>query len=401
MSIPAPTPGPDQVRRLAAIDALAAGFRERASKYDQQASFPEENFQDLAAGGLLALTVPAKWGGQELWGAGGFVDYYEILERVAGIDPPTGQLLQVHSHALGMLSHVATEEQAQKHIVPIVRAGQLVASIGSESVPGKTNAGNSTSELARDAAGRWVLTCEKHFASLGPGADHLIIWTALPGAGGYDSRIVAVLVPRAAPEVELINNWDTLGMRATVSWGVRINGFVVPDDALFGAAGWWESDARTFTLGFAANHVGSARGALEFTIGWVRERPHLAGDPLVQYALGEMSADLQAARASLFTAARLWETGAAAEAEFASVQALAVAKKISLQVTQRAFDVCGARAIFRNHQLEQIFRDTRTFTLHYRVDGYVRDLGAALIADAYDQRGNGGVVARWHTSATG
>jgi alkylation response protein AidB-like acyl-CoA dehydrogenase len=400
MTIPTRTSVPEQAQRLAAVDALADRFRERAGKYDQQASFPVENFQDLAAAGLLALTVPTKWGGQELWGAGGFVDYYEILEHVARIDPPTGQLLQVHSHALGMLSHVATEEQAQEHIIPIVRAGQLVASVGSESVPGTANVGNSTSELARDAAGRWVLTCEKHFASLGPGADHLIIWTALPGEGAYDSRSVAVLVPRDVPEVEFINNWDTLGMRSTVSCGVRINGFVVPDSALFGAAGWWESDARTFTLGFASNHVGSARGALEFAVGWVRARPHLASDPVVQHALGEMSADLQAARASLFTAARRWETGTPAEAEFVSVQALAVAKKTSLQVTQRAFDVCGARAIFRQHQLEQIFRDTRTFTLHYRVDGYVRDLGAALIADAYDQGGNGGVVARWPTPAT-
>jgi alkylation response protein AidB-like acyl-CoA dehydrogenase len=388
-------PGP-QARRLAALDALAPAFRERGAKYDQAAAFPDENFKDLAAAGLLSLTVPRKWGGEGLWGEAGFVEYYEVLEHLASIDPPTGQLLQVHSHALGMLSQVATDEQARKYIAPIVAAGQRVASVGSESVPGKATAGNSVSELVRCPTGGWTLTCEKHFASLGPGADYLIIWTAVPGEADYHDRSVAVIVPRQSPEVEMINNWDTLGMRATVSWGVRIAGYQVPDDAVFGEAGWWEdSDPRTFTLGFASNHIGSARGALEFATDWVRQRPHLRSDPLVQHTLGELSADLNAARASLFAAARLWETDTPREAEFASVQALIVAKKTALQVTQRAFDVCGARSVFKDHQLEQIFRDTRTYTLHYRVDGYIRDLGAAMAAGDYDLRGNGGVNPRW------
>ncbi|MDT5191456.1 MAG: hypothetical protein QOI28_3707 [Mycobacterium sp.] len=380
-------------KRLATLDALAPAFRERAAQYDSEAIFPEENFVDLANAGLLSLTVPEKWGGDGLWGDAGYVEYYEVLEHLASIDPPTGQLLQVHSHATGMLAHVATEEQAHEYLIPIAKAGQRVASIGSESVPGKTNKGNSTSELVRGDNGRWRLTCEKHFASVGPGADYLIIWTSVPGNEVYDARSVAILVPRDIPEIDWINNWDTMGMRSTVSWGLRINDWEVPDSAVFGHSGWFEdSDPRTFTLGFAANHIGSARGALEFAIQWVQERPHLSSDHLIQHRLGMMSAYVQAARTSLFAAARAWEEHPGASAELASVQALAVAKEISLQVTQQAFDVCGARSVFKSYQLEQIFRDTRTFTLHYRVDGYVRDLGASLIAGNYDLRGNGGVA---------
>jgi alkylation response protein AidB-like acyl-CoA dehydrogenase len=380
-------------KRLATLDALAPAFRERAARYDREAIFPEENFVDLANAGLLSLTVPEKWGGDGLWGDAGYVDYYEVLEHLASIDPPTGQLLQVHSHAMGMLAHVATEEQAQEYLIPIAKSGQRVASIGSESVPGKTNRGNSTSQLVRGDSGRWRLTCEKHFASVGPGADYLIIWTSVPGEENYDARTVAILVPRDIPEVGWINNWDTLGMRSTVSWGLRINDWEVPESAVFGHSGWFEnSDPRTFTLGFAANHIGSARAALEFTIGWVQERPHLSSDPIIAHHVGMMSAYVQAARTSLFAAAQAWEEHPGASAELASVQTLAVAKEISLQVTQRALDVCGARSVFKRYQLEQIFRDTRTFTLHYRVDDYVRDLGASLIADNYDLRGSGGVA---------
>lgn len=383
-----------QSKRLEAIDGMSAAFRERAPRHDREATFPEENFRDLHAAGLLSLTVPTKWGGCGLWGEGGYVEYYEILEHLASIDSPTAQLLQVHLHGMGMLCHSATEEQARKYIIPMMESGHRVASVGSESTPGKTKSGESTSELTRNADGSWSLTCEKHFASLGPGADYFIIWLAMPGTESYDHRSVAVLVPRHAPEVEMIDNWDTLGMRSTVSWGIRIENYQVPDDAIFGEPGWWETaDPRTFTLGFASNHLGAARGALEFTTEWVRARPAMARSEVVQYQLGEMSASLAAGRAALFDAARRWEGEDKAGAEFASVQALTIAKKVALEITQKAFDVCGARSMFKNYPLEQIFRDTRTFTLHYRVDNYTRELGAAMLADGYSIKGNGGIVA--------
>ncbi|HEY9267140.1 MAG TPA: acyl-CoA dehydrogenase family protein, partial [Mycobacterium sp.] len=67
---------PEQTKRLAAIDALTAGFRARARRYDDEAIFPTENFAELHEADLLALTLPEKWGGPGLWSEGGFADYY-------------------------------------------------------------------------------------------------------------------------------------------------------------------------------------------------------------------------------------------------------------------------------------------------------------------------------------
>ena len=320
---------PEQTKRLAAIDALATGFRDRARRYDEEAIFPTENFAELHEADLLGLTLPEKWGGAGLWSEGGFADYYALIERMAAIDAPTAQLFQVHSHALGMLAHSATDAQMEKYVVPIAKAGELVASVGSESVPGKNNLGTSSSQLVRNEQGQWVLNCTKHFASLGPGASHFIIWLAMPGTENYDYRTVAVLVPRDVPEVELIDNWDVLGMRSTVSWAVKVTDFVLPDDAIFGEPGWWETDdTRTFTLAFAANHLGAARGALDFTVEWVRERPQLAGSELIQFQLGELAAKLSTARAGLFDAAAAWDAGQRSEGEFRGVHALTVAKQV-------------------------------------------------------------------------
>ena len=200
-------------------------------------------------------------------------------------------------------------------------------------------------------------------------------------------RQVFVLVPREAPEVELINEWDTSGMRATVSWAVKVTDYQVPSDAIVGEPGAWARDPRTFTLGYVTNHLGTAQGAFDRACEYVRERRYLAEHPIVQVALGEMSSQLAVTRSSLYAAAALWEEAATQgfersivdNAELLGLQALHVSKQVALDVTRKVFDVCGARAAFRNMPFDAMFRDVRTFTLHHRDYDYMMRVGAAAL----------------------
>ncbi len=86
----------------------------------------------------------------------------------------------------------------------------------------------------------------------------------MPGAGPVRRAQHVSRWSRAdAPEVEVIDQWDVMGMRATVSHSVRIAAYDVPPERLIGEPGaWTRRDPRTFTLAFAANHIGAAgRGA--------------------------------------------------------------------------------------------------------------------------------------------
>jgi alkylation response protein AidB-like acyl-CoA dehydrogenase len=380
----------EQAERLRRIDALADGFRARARALDDDGAFPEENFAELRSAGLLALTAPAEFGGEDLWWDGRYRPYYELLHHLARIDSVTAQLLQVHSHALGILSRLASPEQLRALLPGIVGDGRLLASVGSEARPGGKLADIERTELEEHADG-WHLTCSKFFASLAPGADELLVWTAVPGAGRYQERGVVVLVPRDAPEVGLVDQWDVLGMRATVSWGVRIEDYVVPPERLIGAPGaWTSSDPRTFTLAFAANHLGAAAAALDFTTGWVRERPELAGSEYTRVLLGGMSSELFAAESAMWAAADLWDAGRHDEAELASIRTLHLAKRLALDLTGRAFDVCGARATFRDQPLERLYRDVRTFTLHFRDEQYMHQVGQAMLDEAFHAKGYAG-----------
>jgi alkylation response protein AidB-like acyl-CoA dehydrogenase len=213
----ASTDAVSQAERLRRIDELSGAIRSRAQALDERAAFGAETFAELRAAGLLSLTVPPEFGGAGLWMPGCYRPYYELLEALARIDTVTAQLLQVHSHALGIVSGLSSDEQRRRFLPEIVVAGKLLASVGSEAKPSGKLADIARTELEERPGGGFVLTCQKYFASLAPAADELLIWTAVPGAGPYPERSIIALVPADAPEVELIDQWDVMGMRGTVS----------------------------------------------------------------------------------------------------------------------------------------------------------------------------------------
>ncbi|MGH3422729.1 MAG: acyl-CoA dehydrogenase family protein, partial [Streptosporangiaceae bacterium] len=159
--------------RLARITGLAGSIRSRAAEIDDCAVFPAETFADLRAAGLLALTAPVELGGAGLWSAGRYRPFWELIGPLARIDSVIAQLLQVHSHMLGIVAGLAGDEQRQAPIGSIVADGRLLASVGSEAKPSGKLADVSRAELA-----------------------------PLPGAGPYAWRGVRVLELAAPPEVE-------------------------------------------------------------------------------------------------------------------------------------------------------------------------------------------------------
>ncbi len=373
---------------LSIMESFREPFTAVEAEHDRAASFPTENFELLRQSGMLALTAPTEWGGEGLWSGDRFLTYYRLLAVLASFDANTSQLLQVHSHALGILSNAADEAQREKYLGPIVRGGKVLASVGSESAPSKKGDGLYNQELV-PVDGGWVLTCEKHFASVSAGADYLLIWLAVPGDAPYENRTVCVIVPTDAPEVELVDSWDVMGMRATVSWTVKVTGLRLEADAVIGEPGYWiHRDPRTFSLGFASNHLGQAEGILDYCLTWVRERSHLQHSDHVLYRFGDLGAKVFVVRAAMEAAAEEWNHGADFDrAEFLSLQVLHMAKHVLLEISQVAFDICGARAIFRRYPLEQAYRDARSFTLHTRDDHLTFTVGRGMLTGSFSGKG--------------
>lgn len=387
-------------RLVATARKLAAEFAPRAREYDEAAAFPARNFERLREEGFLALAVPKELGGHGMWQAGRYVPYYMILEALASGDASTGQLTQIQSHATGIIARHASEELKRTVLGEVVERGALVASCGSETNPAQMASVNGRAEL-QPVEGGFRLSAVKHFASLAPAADYYVVYVMAPGAAGAAEGTTLVLVSRDDPGVSLENNWDTMGMRATISWGLKLDNVFVPWERVMGQPGdWIQHDPNTFTLGYVANHLGTAQGVFDYVLDYLKQRPFLTEDDTITFAVGEMDAALQATRTSMWYAAWLWEQGRHEEAELAGMRALHSSKQMALMVTSKAFDVCGARAAFRYLPIERAFRDVRTFSLHFRESALLRLLTEAdLGGDFHSKQRYGPRVGRhsWDT----
>lgn len=393
---------PDDQRLIDRARELAKEFATRAREYDEAASFPQQDFDQLREAGLLCLTVPRELGGHAMWDGQRYLPFYTILETVAAGSASTAQLLQITSHASGIVSYLGSDEQRCRILGDVVEHGALIASCGSEADPRAVSSGKVESGL-RPVPGGFRISGVKHFGSLAPAADYYLLYVLAPGTSTIAEGYTTVIVSKGTDGVWFEDNWDTMGMRATISWALHLDDVFIPWENVIGQPGdWVQHDPRTFTLAYVANHLGTAQGAFDFVHDYLKERPYLMSDNVVAFTFGELDSALQATRTSMWYAAWLWEQERFAEAEMASMRALHTSKQSALTVVSKAFDICGARAAFKHLPLERAFRDVRTFSLHFRESQLLRMLAEAdLGAEFHSKQKYGPRVGRQSWDALG
>ncbi len=328
-------------RLLAAVEELGPLWRERMAEHDRTSTFPSENLEEAKEAGLNRLTVPVEYGGFGYWMPGNFSGMYRLLERMAYWDTNTAQLLQVHNHAAGIIAFHSTPEQRDRYLPQIVD-GAYCASLGSEAHLYENGAEALASELTATEGG-YRLTARKAFASVAATAKYLVVWCAVEGDTAYASRMVFAVVPTDAPGVKLLDDWHMLGMRSTVSCSVAFGDVFVPAADVVGEPGGWiNNDPRTFSCGYASNHLGTAQGAFDFIADYVAGRKDLSESEAVKVRLGRMDAQLFAARSALrSTAARLDRGDDPDEVEADAIRTMHLAKNAVLDIPYQGFDIVG------------------------------------------------------------
>ncbi|MEY2445180.1 MAG: hypothetical protein QOE00_1760 [Ilumatobacteraceae bacterium] len=371
---------------LGAVEELGPVWRSRMAEHDKTSTFPYENLTEAKEAGLHRLTVPVGYGGFGYWLPGNFSGFYRILERCAYWDTNTAQLLQVHNHAAGIIGFHSNDAQ-RDNFLPQIVDGAFLASLGSEAHLYENGAEALASELTK-VDGGYRLTARKAFASVASIAKYLMVWCAVEGDTAYASRMVFAVVPTKAEGVTLLDDWHMLGMRSTVSCSVAFDNVFVPDDHVVGKPGSWiESDPRTFSCGYASNHLGTAQGAFDFIADYVASRADLSGSEAVKVRLGRMDAQLFAARCALrSTSARLDRGDDPDECEADAIRTMHLAKNAVLDIPFQGFDIVGARAAHERYPLGQMMRDARTFTLHFRDDLYVQRLADMAMGKGFSAK---------------
>ncbi len=357
---PADTEALLKVAKRLATECLAP----RAAHYDASATHPVESWRDVWREGMLTMGIPRQFGGLGL----DMPTYIRAIERLASGCTNTGMTVHMHSTVTRFIDALATEEQKVLYFREVVEDGKLFGSWGSEPETRGGTALRLTTIAPCDAG--YVINGTKHFCTMSGGAHRYMIHCSSGADDPLESQWLAML-PNDTPGIEQLGDWDTLGMRATVSPAMRLNDCFVGPDSPLGRPGEAPRTGVTqgFGLGFAAVYLGAAQAALDF-IREFSQTQTFAPDPFpiaeslpVQRTIAEMAMAIEGARRVLHYGASVWQDANPAERAALSARAKYLATVASLDTTSKGIQIAGGRSAHRRMPLERLYRDVRTSTL--------------------------------------
>lgn len=376
----------DDAEALAVAERLASRFAEGASRRDAERLLPHAEVAELAASGLLAITVPREHGGAGVSAR----TLGEVILTLAAADASIGQIPQNHFFFVDVLRHVGTEEQKRffhSELLAGSRWGNALSERG-----GRTAMDFRIGFTRRDD-GSWLLDGTKYYSTGSPFADWIPVY-AVDGTPGGEGRLHAAWVRADAPGVRVVDDWAGMGQRTTGSGTVTFDRVVVPDGHVVPA---WRIFEAAETFGAFGNYLHAAIDAgiavaalrdgreLIRTLArpwWEAEVERAADEPLVVQRFGELALLVRSARALVreagdaLDAARADLTEAtAAEASVAVAAARAQADTAALTVANDIFALVGSRAAADGLNLHRHWRNARTHTLHDPVRWKLRHIG--------------------------
>ncbi|WP_031170245.1 SfnB family sulfur acquisition oxidoreductase [Streptomyces durhamensis] len=379
----------DDAEALAVAAELAADFRKGAAERDARRRLPHAELERLSASGLLAVTVPARFGGADVRAD----TLAEIFRLLAAADASLAQIPQSHFVYVGVLRRQGTDEQ-QEFFFGEVLAGKRFGNAQSEA--GTQHVQDIRTRLARRPDGAYVLDGVKHY-STGALFTH---WIPVLARTEDDTLHVAY-VPRDAPGLTVVDDWDGMGQRTTASGTVRLESVPVPADRVVPHHLTFQGPqlhGAVAQLLHAAIDAGIASGALAEAVEFVRtkSRPWFesaaeghataAEDPLLIQRFGELAIRERAAEALLREAARAVDDAhadltddSAAEASIAVAAAKVTAAEAAVEVASALFEVSGTRSALDSLGLHRHWRDARTHTLHDPARWKVQHIGRYVL----------------------
>jgi len=377
---------------LAAARSYAGSLASGAIERDRAGAVPWTELAALDASGLLAITVPAAHGGPEL----SPVVLAEVIQTIAAADPAIAQIPQAHYLFVDVLATLGNTAQQQRLFGDVLAGARLGNGLAER---GGQHAQDLKTRLRRTPDGL-RLDGRKYYCT-GAISARWIGVSALDDAG----QLVLAFVERDAPGVEVDEDWNVMGQRATVSGSAVFShvgvdpGLVLPYQQAFERP--QQLGART-QLVHAAIQVGIASGALADAGEFLRTRARpffeaarggwadtATDDPHTIHRFGELATRVRAAQALLAAAAvTLEEVGrqprdaaAAARGSIAVAQAKAFGSETAVAVASDLFALAGASAADERYDLSRHWRNARTHASHDPVDWKYHHIGNYLLSD--------------------
>ncbi|WP_287111664.1 acyl-CoA dehydrogenase family protein [Methylobacillus sp.] len=379
-----------QFSPLETARALAAQFAKSAVARDQLGGTPKAERDELRKSGLLALIIPRTLGGL----GASWADTLETVREFARVDSSIAQVFAFQHLMLATVRLFGTESQWQPWFRETARNNWFW---GNALNPLDTRTSSQVVNGQREFHGK------KSFCSGATDSDMLIA----SAIDAVTQQLLIAAIPTAREGIILHQDWDNIGQRQTDSGSADFEHVRVEESELLTQPGPLSTPFACLRpliaqLIFSNIYLGIAEGALaearQYTLKQSRVwsaslASNIQEDPYTLLHYGEFWVGLEGARLLTDRAAALldaaWASAeqlteqARGEVAIAVTAAKVATTKAGLDITQRMFEVTGARATTAALRLDRFWRNLRVYTLHDPVDFKLRELGDWALNQQY------------------
>ena len=331
-----------------------------AAEVDETSSFPQAAYDALSASGFHAPHIPEEYGGA---GADALATCI-VIEEVARACASSSLIPAVNKLGTMPVMLAASKEIKSKYLPRVASGEALFAYALSEREAGSDTA--SMSCRARRDGDDWVITGQKSWISNAGVAEYYTVLAVTDPDGKRGSNVSAFVLEKSDPGFTFGEPERKMGIKGSPTRELRFDGTRIPGDRIIGEPGTGLKlalrtlDHTRITIG--AQAVGIAQGALDFSLGYVKERQQfgkrIADFQGIQFMLADMAMELEAARQLMYVAAAKSERNDA-DLAFFGAAAKCYASDVAMRVTTDAVQLLGGYGYTKDFPVERMMRDAK------------------------------------------
>jgi len=322
---------------------------------EETEEFPKSLLKEMADLGLLGLITPAEFGGSDL----GFLARMVAVEEMSRVSAAVGICLQVHHMQIAALNDFATREQKARYLTALTRGEYFGTVAVTEPTGGSDLLGMAST--ARPVSDGYVLTGRKCFITNAHMSGAVLV-VAKTGEG--PKGISAFIVEKGTQGFHPGRHEHKMGLRGSDTGELVFQDCHIPRENLVGS----EGDGMTIALktisevgraGMSAVGLGILQACHDEAVRFAKERT-LYGRAIsqlqaIQWAVAEISMQLEASRLLCYRAAALKDAGK--ESALETTMAKTYATEAAVQAAKKAIEIHGGCGTMMEYPVQRLFRD--------------------------------------------
>lgn len=346
------------------------------AEMDEKGIFPWEIIKEIAKSDLFRLFIPEEYEGM---GTG----IFEVC--LATEELSRGDLSVATSYAasgLGLIPIlVAGSEEQKKKFLPQLASGSKLAAFGLTEAEAGSDAGSIRTTAKKDGDS-YILNGTKQWITNGGEADIYVIFAMTnPGKGVRGAS--AIIVEKGTDGFEFGKKEDKLGIRASATRELIFTDCKVPKENVLGGEGMGFIIAmKTFDQSrpaVGAQAVGVAQAALEEALNYSKVRKQfgtaISSFQAIQHMLADMATNIEAARALVYHAAKVIDSGEKNVTRLSSMSKI-FASDMAMKVTTDAIQIFGGYGFMKEYPVEKMMRDAKITQIYEGTNQILRNVVA-------------------------